>query len=329
MQALVLTTDGVAVSDDTPEPRLGDADVEVAMRGVGVCGTDLALVRGDRSVPERPWIIGHEGVGTVSRLGSAVTSLKVGDLVALEPNVVDLTCAACVAGHTSRCEHRTSAGISTPGYLADRAVVPAEFAWKLPDDIALEDAVCIEPMSVAVAAVRRSELPDDARVLVLGAGAQGLLTVLALRARNLTPAVTDLQDDRVDLAMSLGATELGDQHLFTHVIDTTGSPAALHAVLGRLAGGAHITVVGESPKPLQLSTQDIVQQELTIRGSFIYDHPIDFRTTIDLITSGAARPRDIVRHRASLADAATAIQQSPERVGKTWIAIGASEGASR
>ena len=323
MRGVVVEADGgVRVRHDLPLPGdPGIGQVLVRILGVGLCGTDAALASGRRAVPTTPWLLGHEAVGEVRRVGPGVRGAAAGDLVVLEPNLPDLTCAACEAGHTSRCAHRRSSGVLTqPGFMTDMVLHPAEFVHRAPAGARIEDLVCVEPASVAAAAVRRSGITAGASAVVLGAGAQGLFAVQCLRAVGVRPLVTDIRPERVDLAVRHGAQPVpATGWQAAYVFDTTGAPAALAGVIDHIAVGGKVTVVGESSAPLGLTSLQLVQRQLTVVGSFIYDHPRDFAAVMDLIGQGAIRPGELLRPGASIDDAPALLADLQGRPGKPWL----------
>jgi threonine dehydrogenase-like Zn-dependent dehydrogenase len=322
VKAAVLTAPGrVSVVDDWPEPTCGPGDVIVAVRGVGICGSDLSVVDGHRAVPRLPWALGHEAIGEIVSVGAAVTDRTVGQRIVVEPNYPCFTCAYCVSGHTSACTRRRIVGISEPGLLVDRAAVPSAFAWPAPDALADEDLVCVEPYAVALAAVRRMDLPPGRRCLVLGAGSQGLLTCLALQRLGAVPVVSDPHDGRVALAVRLGAEVADAVESFAAVVETSGAPAALETAVRRAVTGATIVLVGLSTEPSAISSFDLVQRQLTLHGSLIYDHPGGFRATIEALRDQAVRPGRVLVSTFPLTAAGEAFAAARGSAGKSWITL--------
>ncbi len=117
------------VVDDWPEPQPGSGQVVVQVRGVGICGSDLALLAGHRPPPALPWVPGHESTGDIVGAGPGADASRIGQRVIIEPNFPCLSCPACRAGRSSACPHRISLGFNAPGVLAERIAVPAQFAW--------------------------------------------------------------------------------------------------------------------------------------------------------------------------------------------------------
>jgi threonine dehydrogenase-like Zn-dependent dehydrogenase len=327
MKAATLVRPGeVMVTDDWPEPVAGPGDVVVAVRAVGVCGSDLTVIAGHRPVPRLPWVLGHEAVGDIVRIGPSVTDRAVGQRVVVEPNYPCLVCDQCRSGTTSLCPNRRIAGINEPGLLAERVAVPAGFTWPVAADLPLEDLVCAEPLAVALGAIDRVEVRRDEPCLVIGAGSQGLLVCLALLSRGVTPTVVDPNEGRLATAIGLGAVDgtdavriEGDGERFAVVFETSGAPAALEQAVEVAAADARIAVIGQSEQPAQLSTFTVVQRRLTIVGCLIYDHPNGFAQTTDALAT--IHPGQVLRGRFGLDDAARAFREARDQPGKPWISF--------
>lgn len=271
----------------TPQGLLGSRDLRIRMIAVGICGTDHSLASGRRVPPELPWRLGHEGFGEVLEVGTDVRGTIAGDRVALEPNITCGKCEYCAIGTTSACTSRLSAGVRTrPGFLAEVVDHPSAFCHRVGPGVPVERAVCAEPLAVAAAAIRRAELHGGATVLVIGAGAQGLLSIMILASRGYRPLVSEPNDERRALAIELGAQVFvpGVSPSPDSVIDAAGVPEALGSVVDHLAAFATVTLVGEDHHHLGASSFDIVQRQLRIRGSFIYEHPQDMAEAVSLLT---------------------------------------------
>jgi L-gulonate 5-dehydrogenase len=320
--AVLEQTDGkLRVVDDWPEPAAGPGEVTVQVRGVGICGSDLALLSGRRRPPRLPWVPGHETLGEIISTGSGVNPERIGERVVIEPNVPCFACPACVAGRTSACPRRVVLGFTAPGTLAERVAVPAGFAWAVPGDWTDDDAVCAEPLAVAQAAIRRAGDVTRGRWLVVGAGSQGALLCLALAAQGIAPYVLEPHPGRLELAGELGAKAAAKDDLgFDLAFETSGSPAAFAESVRRTATGGAIVLIGMSREPLSLTTQTIVTRQLTVRGSLIYDHPGDFAATISS-PGRALRPGRVLRACYPLAEAGAAFEAAREVPGKTWIRV--------
>jgi 2-desacetyl-2-hydroxyethyl bacteriochlorophyllide A dehydrogenase len=319
MRAVVLVAPGVVALDEQwPEPVCGPDEVIVAVRGVGLCGSDLSVVAGHRAVPGLPWVLGHEGYGEIVSVGSGVTDRRPGQVVVIEPNYPCLDCSPCRSGATSGCAERRIVGITEPGLLAERVAVPAAFTWPVPPDWAAEDVVCVEPLSVALHALELAAVDPGERCLVIGAGSQGQLVALAARRSRAVVHVIEPHPGRLALARSLGALE-DDAGEYPIVIETSGVPSAFEQALARVAPGGRVIVIGQSTVPAEVATFTLVQRRLTIRGCLIYDHPGGFTRTIMALGEADLRPGRVLQARFDATEAARAFAEAGTRAGKTWI----------
>jgi threonine dehydrogenase-like Zn-dependent dehydrogenase len=306
------------VTDDWPEPRAGSGQVLVRVLGVGICGSDLDLLAGTRRPPSVPWVPGHEATGEIVATGPGVDPARIGQRVVVEPNFPCLRCPSCRAGRTSMCHDRTILGFNAPGLLAELVTVPAAYAWPVPEDWTDSDAVCAEPLTVALAAIRRSGAEPGSRCLVIGAGSQGTLLGLALAARGITPHVLEPHAGRRSLAVELGgrAAVAADAN-FETVFEASGSASALADATRRTAYGGTVVLIGLG-EDARIDTGLIVRRQLTLRGSMIYDHPGDFAATL---TAAIPSPGRVLRACYPLAEAEAAMRAARDAPGKTWIQV--------
>ncbi|RAY12732.1 L-iditol 2-dehydrogenase [Actinomadura craniellae] len=322
MRAIVLTGPRRAeVIDSWAEPEPGPHDVVVAMRAVGLCGSDLGVYDGTRPTPALPWVMGHEGGGRIVATGSAVRDRRIGQHVAIEPNYCCFSCPPCTRGMTSGCENRLSPGITVPGLLAERVAVPARFAWPLPAPAGAEVLACVEPFAVARSAVQRAGVRPGTDCLVVGAGSQGLLTCLSLLAAGARVSVTDPRADRVTTAERLGAraAEPDGKRDFPFVFDTAGTPAAWETSTRAVATGGTVMVIGMGHEPVGLSTMELARRQLQVRGSLIYDHPDDFAATVAAVVGAAPRLAGLLRPGVPPEEAERAFAEARTAPGKSWI----------
>ncbi len=323
MKAALLVRPGVIAVEDIPEPEVGSDEVRIAVGGVGLCGSDLSVFSGAWKAPSYPWVMGHEAFGTIEAVGSGVDPARIGQTVVVEPNIACLSCAQCGRGLTSACVARQSVGMNRPGALAERLVLPARFAWPV-GGVAPVDLVCVEPLTVVTAALRRVGMAIPPSVLVVGIGAQGLLMSLTLLSRGIAVAVRDVNPDRVAFAAKLGARAIEpdpDGSRFGLVVDTVGSPASVEVALGELEIGGTLLLLGLDSRPLEVTAQMIVRRQAVVRGSLTYDHPGDFDAALRLVALERFRPGRIVSDEYPLAEAQGAFDRSPSAAGKTWIRV--------
>jgi L-gulonate 5-dehydrogenase len=318
VKAAVLTRAGqITMTDDWPEPAPGRGEVVVGLTGVGICGSDLAVWSGERPVG-LPWIAGHEGFGTIVAVGEGVSGDRVGERVVVEPNYPCGRCDACLRGRTAMCPHRRAVGINVPGLLRERAAVPADFAWTAPASLADQDLVCVEPMAVALHAAQVGRAAAGSRCLIVGAGSQGLLLLMVLRALGAEVAVVEPADGRLAIARGLGARPATGAP-YELVFETSGSVGGTQQALRSLGVGATLVLIGIPHDDVPLSTASIVRGHATVMGSIIYDHPGDFRDTLSFITENSLSPSSIIRRTFSFGDSQAALSSAVSVSGKSWV----------
>ena len=177
---------------------------------VGICGSDVHYLVNGRIgdlIVKKPMVIGHEASGVISKVGKNVKTLNVGDRVAIEPGHGCRRCDFCKEGRYNLCEDMIfCAAPPFDGNLTKFYVHPADFCYKLPDNVTMEEGALLEPLSVGVHACRRAGVGLGSDVLILGAGPIGLVTLLTAKSMGASKImVTDLLQNRLDMAKSLGA----------------------------------------------------------------------------------------------------------------------------
>ena len=207
--------------ENTEVPKPAPDQVLLQMDSVGICGSDVHYwthgAIGDFIV-RAPMVLGHEAAGVVTEVGSAVTHLKAGDRVAIEPGVPCRMCKLCKTGVYNLCpDMQFCATPPVHGNLCRYYVHAADFCYKLPDNLSLEEGALMEPLAVGVHACRRAGVCIGKRVLICGAGPIGLVNLLTAKAMGASEVViTDIADNRLEVAKSMGADyvyKVGARHL--------------------------------------------------------------------------------------------------------------------
>ena len=273
---------------DAPMPRLDRPDaVLLRIDRVGVCGSDVHYYMegriGDQALTY-PATLGHECAGTVIETGAEVEHLRPGDRVAVDPAMVCGTCDQCRAGRTNTCRNLRFMGGpgEASGALAEYYVLPAENCLPLPDGMALDEAVLVEPLSVGLHAVRLSQIAPTMSVAILGAGPIGLSTLLCAKdAAPCTVYVTDLLDERLAVARQCGADWIGNVKNddatpailrqkpwgLDLVFECSGDPACIDQAEELLAPGGTLVLVGIPPiNRVRLDIHRMRRKELTFKN---------------------------------------------------------------
>lgn len=221
-----------------PEPKRGEVLIQVGY--VGICGSDVHYFHDGRCgdfVVEGEFILGHECAGTVIGLGEGVTTLVVGDRVALEPGITCGQCEFCKTGRYNLCpDVQFFATPPVQGCYANYVAFPENMCFKLPAHISNKEGALVEPLSVGMHAAAQGEVTLGDSVVILGAGCIGLCTLLACKAYGATDiTVVDVVEKRLEMAMELGATRV-----------INGAKEDAKAVIATLTNGAGVEKVFET-----------------------------------------------------------------------------------
>jgi (R,R)-butanediol dehydrogenase/meso-butanediol dehydrogenase/diacetyl reductase len=318
--------------EDVPEPEAGPEDLVVEVSACGICGSDLHTYQ-HGSFVQPGQIMGHEFVGRVVEAGPDVEGLAVGDRVTAVPIVPCGECARCREGRYNLCAVAWTTGIAygKPGAFAERVRIPrsiqGENVFKLDDDVSDEEGATVEPLAVAVHAVKLAGEVEGKTALVLGLGTIGQQVVQVLKARGVRRVIgTDLSALRLEAARELGADAidgsagltdaiaeaLGDDEEIDFVFECSGVPALATAALDSVRGGGTIVVLALYDDPVTFNPTSLVQKELRLQGSIAYTSE-DFAEAIELLRSGSARADTLITQRERLDDVADAFKVQLEK----------------
>lgn len=302
MRVSVLRGVGDLAVEERDDPKPGPHEVLVQVASVGVCGSDVHYWKHGRIgsyVVRDPLVLGHEPSGTVVALGPEVSRVEVGTRVSVEPGVPDLTCGECRAGRYNLCPAmRFYATPPIDGAFAELVVAHEQFVHPVPGALSDDAAALIEPLSVGLWACHRGGVTPGSRVLVLGAGAVGLLAAQAARALGAASvAVSDIQPARLAMAADLAGADVHDARegpvsewasragLAPDVLlECSGVTAAAVDAVDVVARAGRIVLVGMGADEICLPISRIQERELTVTGTFRYAHT--WPTAIALATSG-------------------------------------------
>lgn len=323
MKALVLEEYNRLVYQDVPEPMIGSNDVLIAVKACGICGSDIHGMDGSTGRRIPPLIMGHEASGVIVDVGAAVRGWKPGDRVTFDSTIYCGECFFCRRGQINLCDNRRVLGVSTGEYrqhgaFAEYVAVPQHILYRLPDSLSFERAAFVEALSIAFHAVRRTPVVLGDTAVVVGSGMIGLLVIQALRAAGCGRILAvDLDQSRLDLAVSLGA----DEGLRSDVVDvveavrarTDGRGADLaFEVVGIaptvtlatqcLRKGGALTLVGNLSPKTDFLLQAVVTRELTLYGSC--SSMGEYPACLDMIARGAIRVDPLISAVAPLAEGA-------------------------
>ena len=333
MKAVVVHGAGDLRVDDLPEPVPGPGEVLVAVEWGGICGSDLAYVAkgvSGTAVLKHPMVLGHELAGRVVGLGDGVGGIEVGQPAAISPPTLvgDGKLPDRIAGRTNlypAVRYFGSAALDphTDGGFVALKVVRPDQVLPLPDGVDTRLGAVVEPLAVALHAVRRAEslLPGGVvgrDILVNGAGPIGLLTMAVAKhvgAASVTAA--DLSPTALALATALGVDRTIDVSAgpvdgeFELAVEASGAPGALGSVLHATARGGAVVQVGNLPATAVTAVLgDLVSREIVWGGSFRF---VDEMTeAIDLLAAGLVVD-PILTHEFTIDEARKAFDVAADR----------------
>lgn len=291
MQALVLErTRELRLREIDLPTSPGPGEVRIAMRAVGICGSDLHYYLHGAIGPfvvREPMVLGHEGAGTVSAVGAGVTDLRVGDRVCMEPGIPDWTSRASRLGlYNLDPAVRFWATPPVHGCLAPEVVHPANLTFKLPDGVSFAEGAFVEPLAVGMQAANKARIQPGQVGLVIGAGAIGLMVALAALAAGCSQVVvTDVADAKLALAarydgiipVNVAQDSAAERvRALTGgwgadvVFEASGSPRVFETLFDALCPGGAVVLVGIPPGPVPLDVVAAQVKEARIENVFRY-----------------------------------------------------------
>jgi len=342
LTAILYKTDDLRM-EDLPIPEPGQGQVQIEMQEVGICGSDVHYWTHGRIgdfIVKAPMILGHEASGVVSKLGEGVTTLKVGDRVAIEPGVPCRMCIYCKTGRYNLCiDMKFCATPPYDGNLSRFYVHDADFCFKLPDHVTMEEGALLEPLSVGVHATNRAGVELGSTVLVCGAGPIGLVNILTAKAKGASVVcVTDIDDNRLKMAKEIGAdftvkvtsrdgvkmaelieTTMGGKPDIT--IECSGAPPSIQTAIYATKSGGVVVLVGLGQENVEIPVVNAGVREVDIRGIFRYVNC--YPTALAMVASGVVNVKPLITHKFKLEESIKAFEAAKRGEGiKIMISCG-------
>ena len=327
--ALVVRTPGDVALEERDAPVPGPGEVLIRPDVVGLCGTDLELVAGvvDPAYTRYPLVLGHEWSGTV--VSADGPGLAPGTRVVAEGVIPCGHCARCRAGDTNLCATYDELGFTRDGAAAGYVAVPAALVHAIGPDVSAEDAALVEPAAVVYRALAGSAVAPGCRALVVGDGTVALLAVRLLGLWSPGEIVMlGRRGGQAGLAATAACGEVSNLAAGTGydlVIEAAGTTDAVLTARAAARRGGYVVLIGLPPhgETAAVPVDDLVNNDLTIRGSFSYTSSA-WRDVVTLLNSGRLRLDFLVTHRFGLADwqhALDALRGSGSPRGKVMLTI--------
>lgn len=306
MISLTLTAAKTFTWTTLPEANApANGEVLVAIRAIGICGTDFSGYLGKMPFIEFPRILGHELGVEVLAVGSDVTHLKPGDRCSVEPYLNCGTCHSCLRGSTNCCETLQVLGVHCDGGMRDRMILPAH---KLHPCNALdfEQLALVETLAIGCHAVNRAQITPADDVLIIGAGPIGLTVLEFARAANAAITILELNAARRDFVeqnypgVNVVAS-LPEEPAFQIIFDATGNPHSMAGALRFARFTGRIVYVGITKELVVIDDPLLHRRELSILASR-NAIATDFPRILGMIQSGQINTRPWISHRCAFSE---------------------------
>lgn len=297
----VMTAPGQITFQEVPVPHLREDQILVRIRMIGICGSDIHVYHGEHPFTSYPITQGHEVSGEIVALGASVSGFELGQKVTIEPQVYCGQCHPCTHGKYNLCEELKVMGFQTTGTASTYFAVDASKVTPIPQDMSFEEGAMIEPLAVAVHAVRRYGDVAGQKVVVLGAGPIGNLVAQVAKGMGAeTVMVTDVSDYRLDLAKKCGAdvavntreNDFGEamiEHLGSDkadvIYDCAGNNITMNQAIRCARKGSTIILVAVFAGMATVDLAVLNDHELDLNTTMMYRHE-DYVTAIEMVNAG-------------------------------------------
>jgi L-iditol 2-dehydrogenase len=321
MKALLLSQYNQLDIADLPAPVPGEDEILVRVAACGICGSDVHGYDGTSGRRIPPIVMGHEAAGVVASVGAGVSKFKPGDRVTFDSTVYCGQCEFCLRGEINLCNNRQVVGVSCGDYrragaFAEYVVVPQRICYHLPEGLEFQEAAMLEAISVALHAVRVSEMKGGETALVIGAGMIGLLTLQAVRAAGASKVwIADIDRTRLETAESIGADEtllLSGGELVKEILRRTGGKGVdlvleavgreetIAASIASVRKGGTVTLIGNISPEVKIPLQVVVSRQIRLQGSCASSG--EYPQAMELLASGKINVKPLITAVAPLSD---------------------------
>lgn len=295
---------------EVPMPELTEKDnVLVKMTAAGICGSDVGIYHGTNAAATYPRIIGHEMVGVVSKVGENVTHLKAGDRVIVNQVTSCGHCYPCSKNRGNVCDNLKVRGVHIDGGYREYIAVPENDCYILPESLSDEDAVMIEPTTIAIQSCTRAELEKEDMLLIYGAGALGSSILKIAHTICDHIIVADIMDDKLAEAKQNGASytiNVATENFQEKVLEYTkgrGATVSIDAacvknslllLLQATGNAGRVITMGFSTAATEVNQFFITSKELDVRGSRLQNKM--FGKAIEMIEKGTLDLNHSISH---------------------------------
>ena len=282
MKAILINAPKDISIKEVSNPERKENEVIIKVRGMGICGSDIAAYKGINPLVTYPRIIGHEIAGEVLEVPQGETEIMPGDRVVIEPYVYCGKCYPCMNKRTNCCENLTVRGVHIDGGMSEFCFHPRHLVHKAPANVSWKHLAMVEPLTIAVHAVKRARLAKGEHLVVTGSGPIGLLAAQYALVIGAVPIIVDPIDERLAFARLLGIPhginpvkesaierikEITGGRMAEAVVEASGSDAAIRSSIDYVAYSGRISLVGWPKGEVSLMTAMFTKKELDVMGS--------------------------------------------------------------
>lgn len=312
---------------------LEGGEVIVAIKRVGICGTDIHAFGGNQPFFSYPRVLGHELAGIIEATASDVENIQVGDKVTIIPYLHCGECLACKSGKTNCCTEMQVLGVHVDGGMAEYLKVPASHVFVV-NELSLNDAAMVEPLSIGAHAVRRATIQEGETVLIIGAGPIGLGAARFAKLQGAKTIMMDISEERLQFAEEWAACdrtvtvsedaieklkEVNNGSLPSIVMDATGNKQSMTNAFNYVNHGGKLVYVGLVKDTITFFDPDFHAKELTLLGSRNATKE-DFEYVISCLEKGQVKS-SYVTNRINFDEVNAYFQAGNFRTNKTLITV--------
>jgi len=269
------------VLEDVPPPEPREGEALVAIRHVGICGSDVHALHGRHPLIGYPIVPGHEISAEVLDVRDAESDLKPGDPVVVEPLLRCGACYACRQGRYNCCENLRVLGVHTDGVMCEQAAISCDLLYRYPSDIDSAVAALTEPLCVAYQGVVRGRVTGQDSVVVIGAGPIGIMAAMLCQDTGAHVCSVDLLPERLKHAEAAGiehavcAREEGLQARIndvlgrrpTVVLEAVGNPLTIAQAIEWVCNAGRVVIIGVTGEEMRAPAIHFITKELDLLGS--------------------------------------------------------------
>lgn len=305
----IMTAPGVIEFKEVPVPEITDGQVLIKIMKIGVCGSDIHVYHGEHPFTSYPVTQGHEVSGEITKIGKNVSGFTVGQKVTIQPQVVCGKCHPCTHGKYNLCEELKVMGFQTTGTASEYFAVDAAKVTALPENMSYDEGAMIEPLAVAVHAVRRAGDVKDMKIAVLGAGPIGILVAQTAKGMGAESVmITDVSDLRlkkaaecgIDFCINTKEKDFGEA-MIEHfgpdkadvIYDCAGNNITMGQAIKYARKGSTIILVAVFAGMAQIDLAVLNDHELDLNTSMMYRNE-DYIEAIQLVNEGKVSLKPLI-----------------------------------